>query len=392
MTSNSIFNLISIDSFFNGILFLLIFNIKLCKKDKIEYYNNFILSVSIRYLYFIILWSSSLFLQFLFYKEIDISILAIPVFVYLFYRKLYFNKIIDWLQKQTNEKVEYAVSILFYNIIQFLCKTILTEETNIKQIEITHFYKRVGIRKLIEFAQSFALACVYDYISAQYSYLSYVFQYNNFRDTYDKKQHILGLLNSKDWDQLFHSSTINLFFDIYKNSNNRQISKFIQYQIVRFQYKLLIFFSVWSIVDYLGNPWLIPFLFYYIYIDQWNNHCLLYSCLSLISISQQHFFFSILLFIIPTQYYYVVSHFFSRLQYDIISIGISACSLLIVAYPFEYQLIFIVLGLFLYRGACMRMGYFAFFGCFSNYDWYHLGGLLFILIGFTVFVDNLKIK
>lgn len=392
MTSNSIFNLISIDSFFNGILFLLIFNIKLCKKDKIEYYNNFILGVSIRYLYFIILWASSLFLSFLFYTEIDISILAIPIFVYLFYRKLYFNKIIDWLQKQTHEKVEYGVSILFYNIIQFLCKTILTEETNIKQIEITHFYKRVGIRKLIEFAQSFALACIYDYISAQYSYLSYVFQYNNFRDTYDKKQHILGLLNSKDWDQLFHSSTINLFFDIYKNSNNRQISKFIQYQIVRFQYKLLIFFSVWSIVDYLGNPWLIPFLFYYIYIDQWNNHSLLYLFLSLISICQQHFFLSILLFIIPTQHYYHVSHFFSKLQYDIISIGISVFSLLIVVYSVEFQLIFIALSLFLYRGACMRMVYFAFFGCFSNYACYHLGGLLLILIGFNVFVDNLKIK
>jgi hypothetical protein len=392
MTSNSIFNLISIDSFFNGILFLLIFNIKLCKKDKIEYYNNFILSASIRYLYFIILWASSLFLSFLFYTEIDISILAIPIFVYLFYRKLYFNKIIDWLQKQTNEKVEYVVSILFYNIIQFLCKTILTEETNIKQIEITHFYKRVGIRKLIEFAQSFALACIYDYISAQYSYLSYVFQYNNFRDTYDKKQHILGLLNSKDWDQLFHSSTINLFFDIYKNSNNRQISKFIQYQIVRFQYKLLIFFSVWSIVDYLVNPWLIPFLFYYIYVEQWNDHGRLYCFLSLISISQQHFFFSILLFILPTRYYYHVSNFFSKLQYDIISIGISAFSLLIVAYPVEFQLIFIALGLFLYPSACMRMGYFAFFGYFSNYACYHMGGLLFILIGFNVFVDNLKIK
>jgi hypothetical protein len=392
MTSNNIFTLISIDSFFNGILFLLIFNIKLCKKDKIEYYNNFILSVSIRYLYFIILWASSVFLSFLFYTEIDISILSIPLFVYLFYRKLYFNKIIDWLEKQTHEKVEHMVSILFYNIIQFLCKTILTEETNIKQIEITHFYKRVGIRKLIEFAQSFALACLYDYISSQYSYLSYVFQYNNFRDTYDKKQHILGLLNSKDWDQLFHSSTINLFFDIYKNSNNRQISKFIQYQIVRFQYKLLIFFSVWSIVDYLANPWLVPFLFYYIYIEQWKDNCRLYILLSLISIMNQHFFLSIVLFIIPTRYYYHVSNFLNRLKWDIISIGTSAYSLLIVAIPIEYQLIFIALGLFFYRSASMRMGYFAFLGYFSNYDYFHMGGLLFILIGFHAFVDNLKIK
>jgi len=392
MTSNSIFNLISIDSFFNGILFLLIFNIKLCKKDKIEYYNNFILSVTIRYLYFIILWGSSLFLSFLFYTEIDISILSIPIFVYVFYRKLYFNKIIEWLEKQTNEKVEIMVSLLFYNIIQFLCKTILTEETNIKQIEIMHFYKRVGIRKLVEFAQSFALACIYDYISSQYSYLSYVFQYNNFRDTYDKKQHILGLLNSKDWDQLFHSSTINLFFDIYKNSNNRQISKFIQYQIVRFQYKLLIFFSVWSIVDYLANPWLIPFLFYYIYIEQWNNHRHLYTFLSIVGIIHPYFFFSILLFIIPPRYYYHVTNFFCCLKYDLTSIGISAYSLLIIAYTIEFQIILIAIGLILYRGASMRMAYFAFFGYFSNYDWFHMGGLLFIFIGFNVFVDNLKIK
>ena len=43
MNSNNLLYLISIDSFFNGILFLLIFNIKLSKKDKIEYYNNFLL-------------------------------------------------------------------------------------------------------------------------------------------------------------------------------------------------------------------------------------------------------------------------------------------------------------------------------------------------------------
>ena len=60
MNSNNLLYLISIDSFFNGILFLLIFNIKLSKKDKIEYYNNFILSIKIRYLYFFILWKITL--------------------------------------------------------------------------------------------------------------------------------------------------------------------------------------------------------------------------------------------------------------------------------------------------------------------------------------------
>lgn len=388
MTSNNILNLISIDSFFNGILFLLIFNIKLSKKDKIEYYNNFILSVSIRYLYFIILWISSLVLSFLFYTDLDISILSVPIFVYLFYRKLYFHRIVNWLEKQTNEKMEFLVSVSLYNIIQFLCKTILTEETNVKQIEIINFYKRVGIQKLVEFAQSFLLACVYDYVSTQYSYLGYVFQYNHFKDTYDKKQHILGLLNSKDWDKLFHSSTINLFFDIYKKSNNRQISKFIQYQIIRFQYKLLIFFSVWSIVDYAANQCLIPFLFYYIYIEQWHEHRRLYLLLSLIGIVHQHFFWSILLFIVPTRYYYRLFGFFKNLKYNLHQIGLSIFAILVVAHSVEYQFALLAVGLFLFPRFSLRMLYFVFFGNFSNNNYLHLGGLLAMLVITEIYVDN----
>jgi len=388
MTSNNILNLISIDSFFNGILFLLIFNIKLSKKDKIEYYNNFILSVSIRYLYFIILWISSLVLSFLFYTDLDISILSVPIFVYLFYRKLYFHRIVNWLEKQTNEKMEFLVSVSLYNIIQFLCKTILTEETNVKQIEIINFYKRVGIQKLVEFAQSFLLACVYDYVSTQYSYLGYVFQYNHFKDTYDKKQHILGLLNSKDWDKLFHSSTINLFFDIYKKSNNRQISKFIQYQIIRFQYKLLIFFSVWSIVDYAANQYLIPFLFYYIYIEQWHEHRRLYLLLSLIGIVHQHFFWSILLFIVPTRYYYRLFGFFKNLKYNLHLIGLSIFAILVVAHSVEYQFALLAVGLFLFPRFSLRMLYFVFFGNFSNNNYLHLGGLLAMLVITEIYVDN----
>mgnify|MGYP003331572591 CR=1 FL=1 len=238
-TSNQLLYLISIDSFFNGLLFILIYNIKLSKKDKIEYYNNFILSIKIRYLYFLILWIISLLLSILFYTQIDISLMAIPIFVYLFYKKLYFHRVVDWINRKLQDKIEFIVSSTLYGIIQFLCKTILSEETNIKQVEIMNFYKKVGIQKLMEFAQSFVLACVYEYISSSYSYLSYVFNYNGFRDNYDKKQHILGYLNSKDWDRLFHSSTINLFFDIYKNSNNKQIARYIQYQINRLQYKLL---------------------------------------------------------------------------------------------------------------------------------------------------------
>jgi hypothetical protein len=138
MNSNSLLYLISIDSFFNGILFLLIYNIKLSKKDKIEYYNSFLLSIKIRYLYFFILWIFSIFLSILFYTEINISILSVPIFVYLFYNKLYFHKVIDWINKKLKDKIEILVSSTLYGIIQFLCKTILSEETNIKQIEIIY--------------------------------------------------------------------------------------------------------------------------------------------------------------------------------------------------------------------------------------------------------------
>ena len=46
---------IAIDSFFNGLLFILIYNFKLSKRDKVEYYRSFILSTGVRYLYFLIL-------------------------------------------------------------------------------------------------------------------------------------------------------------------------------------------------------------------------------------------------------------------------------------------------------------------------------------------------
>ena len=99
-------------------------------------------------------------------------------------------------------------------------------------MELALFYNRFGFSRLNEFAQSFVVACVYEYISSHYQYLSYIFQFNNAtQDIYEKKQYILGLLNSKDWDKLLHSSTIHQFFYIYKNSNNRQISKFINYRL-----------------------------------------------------------------------------------------------------------------------------------------------------------------
>ena len=392
MNSNNLLYLITIDSFFNGILFLLIFNIKLSKKDKIEYYSNFILSIKIRYLYFVILWLVSLLLSILFYTNIDISILSVPIFVYLFYKKLYFHKVVDWINRILQDKIEYIVSFTLYKIIQFLCKTILSEETNIKQLEIMNFYKKFGIQKLMEFAQSFGLACVYEYISSNYSYLSYVFHYNNFRDNYDKKQYILGLLNSKDWDKLFHSSTVNLFFDIYKNSNNRQIAKYIQYQINRFQYKLLIFFSIWSIVGFVNNSLLIPFLFYYIYMDLWKDNRVLYLCLSFFSIIHNEYFVSIAFFIIPNKAYYYVMNWINCLRYNYYRIGFSLLASIITIFQIDLQIGFLLLGILLFPKLSKKMIYYLFFGFFSNYNYGHILGLIIVHQLYELYIDNINIK
>jgi len=388
MNSNNLLYLISIDSFFNGILFLLIFNIKLSKKDKIEYYNSFLLSIKIRYLYFSILWIFSIFLSVLFYKEINISILSIPIFVYLFYNKLYFHKVIDWINRKLQDKIEILVSSTLYGIIQFLCKTILSEETNIKQIEIINFYKKVGIQKLMEFAQSFVLACVYEYISSNYTYLGYVFNYNNFRDNYDKKQYILGLLNSKDWDKLFHSSTINLFFNIYKSSNNRQIAKYINYQINRFQYKLLIFFSIWSIVGFINNSLLIPFLFYYIYIDIWKENRILYFILSLFSITHNEYFISILFFTLPNYFHYEIYYWIKGIRYNYHKIGLLFLISFITIFEFKIQLIYFVLGLFLSPLIAIDMFYYIFFGYWSDYNSVHIILLHIIHQFYVLFLIN----
>jgi hypothetical protein len=388
MNSNNLLYLITIDSFFNGILFLLIFNIKLSKKDKIEYYNNFILSIKIRYLYFSILWMVSLLLSVLLYKDIDISLLSVPIFVYLFYKKLYFHKVVDWINRILQDKIEFVVSLTLYKIIQFLCKTILSEETNIKQIEIMNFYKKFGIQKLMEFAQSFVLACVYEYISSSYSYLGFVFHYNNFKDSYDKKQFILGLLNSKDWDKLFHSSTINLFFDIYKNSNNRQIAKYIQYQIKRFQYKLLIFFSIWSIVGFMNNSFLIPLLFYYIYMDLWKENRVLYGLLSICSIIHNEYFISILLFIIPYKVYYYMKNWVSCLRYDYYRISFSLLASVITIFQVDLQICWLVLGILLFPNFFKKMLYYSFFGFFSEYNYGHISGLIIIHQLYELFIDN----
>lgn len=303
--SNNLLYLISIDSFFNGLLFLLIFNIKLSKKDKIEYYGSMIISSKERYIYFVMIWLISITLSLLFFTQINISILIMPILVYYIRHNNYFKSIVRNVDRIIGKYTQKILSSVIYFIIQFLSKTILCEVSNVREEEIVEFYKRVGYSKLIEFSQSFVIACVYEYITVYYGSLSYLFNYGGqFEDNYDKKQYILGLLNEKNWEKLFSSRTISLFFDIYRTSNNKQISKYIQYQLTRFQYKLLIFFSIWSLVSLIGNNILIPILFYYIYIEEWKDHRCVFISLSIISVlSNISEVVSIFLFILPPRFY-----------------------------------------------------------------------------------------
>lgn len=391
MNSNNLLYIFSIDSFFNGLLFLLIYNIKLSKKDKIEYYNNFLLSISVRYLYFFLLYFFSIFIKLTLFTTFDFSFLACPIFIYYFYKKSIFNRIVDTIYKKTNGIIQDWISLSIYHIIQFLCKTVLIEESNIKTYEIALFYQKMGSGKFIEFIYSFILACVLEYLSNQYSYLGFFFHFNRsaFTDNYEKKQHILGLLNSKNWDKLFNSSTINLFFDIYKTSNNKQISKYINYQINRFQYKSLVFFSVWSIVGFIDSRYVISVLFYYIYIEDWYEHHVLYTLLSIVSLVSNEYFFSILLFIFPRSFYYKVLLWIKSLdiQLDFILMNISfiiGCTSGFMIYTLIFAII-------------LRIRFYKYFliygilGFISGYNFYHLTNIFLILNIYNIYVINKNI-
>lgn len=388
MNSNNLLYIFSIDSFFNGLLFLLIYNIKLSKKDKIEYYNNFLLSISVRYLYFVLLYFFSVLIKLTLFTTFDFSFLACPIFIYLFYKKSLFNRFAEWLYKKTNGIIQDWISLSIYHIIQFLCKTVLIEESNIKTHEIALFYQKMGSGKFLEFIYSFILACVLEYLSNQYSYLGFFFQFNRsvFNDNYEKKQHILGLLNSKNWDKLFNSSTINLFFDIYKNSNNKQISKYINYQINRFQYKSLVFFSVWSIVGFIDNRYVIPILFYYIYIEDWNEHRNLYIVLSIISLLSAEYFFSVLIFIIPRSFYYKILGWIKtldiHLDYILMNISFIICSN--ERFVIYTLILSIILRIRYYKSFII----YAVLGFISGYDLSHLINIFLILNIYDIYIIN----
>jgi len=246
----------------------------------------------------------------------------------------------------------------------------------------------MGSGKFLEFIYSFILACVLEYLSNQYSYLGFFFQFNRsiFNDNYEKKQHILGLLNSKNWDKLFNSSTINLFFDIYKNSNNKQISKYINYQINRFQYKSLVFFSVWSIVGFIDCRYVIPILFYYIYIEDWYEHSNLYVVLSFISLLSGEYFLSVLLFILPRSIYYKIVSWFKSLEihldYIVMNISFIICC-------YEWFIIpTVILACTLKIRYYKSFLVYALLGFISGYNLTHMINIFLILNIYNIYLIN----
>lgn len=323
---------IGVDSFFNGILFILIYNIKLSKKDKIEYYRSFILGTGVRYLYLLTLSVLCAVLSCILFVETDLTFFACPLFIYYFYNKLYYKRVVDIIYSKCRRTITNIVSGVIYNILQFLCKTVLTEECSVRQQDVADFYERVGYKKLSQFGQSFAMACVYDYISVHYPYLGYVLngsvssssQKNVDVLNYEYKQRILGILNSKDWDRLFDSQTIHLFFHIYRTGNNRQIYRYIQYQLTRIQYRMLIFFSTWSVLSVIHSEVVcalaVPLLFMYIYQEDTQRRTYLYAISPFISY-WMGVVVSVFLLTIPFHVYGETWRVLSRIPYPIRDIG-----------------------------------------------------------------------
>lgn len=394
-TSESIFHIISIDSFFNSILFLFIYNMQSTKADKLSYYYTFIHSMNIRYLYFFLLWVISFILGTLLDKNIDISILACPIFVYLFYNKLYFHRVVDWIYKKCQLKIQYTLCYVLYQIIQFLSTTILLEPSNIRENEIMEFYSQMKSDQINEFFQSFLMACLYEYLNSQYSYIGYVMLINQkkWANNYEKKQYILGILNAKDWNRLFQSDTITLFFDIYKNSNNKQIAEFIQRQITIFKYKFITFFSVWSIVAFMGSSWIIPFIFYYINTTQWKENRNLLVFLSVVSILNPDIISSIAFFIIPVHFHYEIMYWITSLNLNIMTVVYNVIGLIVgYIFPFYLKVFYSLLSLIFLREKSQIILFYSVFGFLSNYSIEHLISLFALSFVWNVYTSNFRLN
>jgi hypothetical protein len=389
--------LLSIDSLFNGLLFILIYNINLSKKDKISYYQSFIISTKIRYMYFACLYFFGYTINILLNRPIDVGILACPLFTYLFYNRTYLNRYFDFISKFFYRNTQKMICYLLYIVLRFLSKTILVEECTIKLKEIEEFYSKSGCSKLYDFLQSFAIACIYEYISTSYVSLGFLFQYKSgFKENYDKKQYILGLLNGKQWDKLLHSSTISIFFDIYKNSNNKQISKFIQYQLNRVHYRLLIFFTSWSIIGYTNKTYLIPLLFFFFYIDNWRNNRIFYNVLGLLAIfNMVDYLLILILYSIPISWIYYIFDKIANIRYSRESFYVSLLGVFVIFFIGNHPDnlgFYVILNIILFRRIVSMNIYYILFGYLSHYNFGHMINLCILWNIYILIKLNIKNK
>jgi hypothetical protein len=231
------------------------------------------------------------------------------------YKNKYLKFRVDYFYLVLNNKLGDSICYLVYKVLNFLIKIILGETITIKLVEIKQVYKEIGYKKLADFFRSFVVACIYEYISVNYIHISYIFSYKTtLSSTHEKKQYIVGLINDKNWNKFMDSKTISIFFDIYKASNNKQISEYIEYQINRCKFLCACMFSTWSIVDYLEitskimyGRLMIPIIYFYFLKDIWVANKILYIILSLLCLLPiNDYVLLVILFSIKPHYYIVV--------------------------------------------------------------------------------------
>ena len=152
------------------------------------------------------------------------------------------------------------------------------------------------------------------------------------------------------------------------------------------QYKILVFFSVWSIVGFIDSRYIISILFYYIYIDDWYEHRYLYIILSFISFINHEYFFSILLFIFPRSFYYKIlawiKSFEIHLDYVLMNLSFIICCY----YGFAlYSIIYALTLQIRYYKSFLIYGL---LGFISGYNILHMLNIFFILNIYNIYIIN----
>jgi hypothetical protein len=297
---------ISIDSFYNAILFIIVYSINLSKCDKINFYQSLILSTQIRYLYILTIYLLNILINELFIINLDMSILVNPLITYLVYNKTRFRYFYSRVSEICVRRLKQVLCYLIYNILNFLIKIILEKDSKITLLEVEELCNKLQYEILLDFLRSFIISCLYEYISVSYKQLAYLFNYNNnFKSKHEKKQYILEIINDKNWQKFIDNKTISIFFDIYKTSNNTQISDYIEYQLNRFKFWFVSFCSVWSLISYSRLTSIIPIIYFYYQKDIYYNNKTIFILLSIICFSNYfNYILVLILFSIKVDYYY----------------------------------------------------------------------------------------